>query len=447
MLRECFSIDELDGYQFEDLVAKIMKKQGYRNIQVTNRSGDFGKDIIMEDSRDNIFIIECKHQKNVGRPVIQKLQGAMQHEEKMKPNRNICGIVVTSGLFSKEAMNYGEDFQQNIELIDGRKLKEICKRLNIVVLNGKIQILTDNSFENISNEDSINKSLEAYSKIYGYKYHEPYLQTRVLFKPCCFFEYEVDFTTSTSVGVIDRYFRHETIAIDGITKDLLDKNLSDFYFSGNAPIGKINDNALFEILPFEFSENDAEDYVIQYITNKHSHKVRYTGRNNVTYTKMCTPNRRDINILKFKPVYLPNRSNNMKILGQEYYQNYYSKGESTHYIIDDLRKCKICNKIENNYENMSICVECAGIACKNHIKIDYWDKETPICTIHVKPFKLWLQTRYFAFDETREKYENYWNQKTFFQKLKEDEIAMVLSIAIIIFIIIGLLAILFSGGT
>jgi restriction system protein len=445
MLQECFSIDELDGYQFEDLVAKIMKKQGYRNIQVTNRSGDFGKDIIMEDSLENIVIIECKHQKNVGRPVIQKLQGAMQHEEKMKPNRNIYGIVVTSGSFSREAIKYGEDFQQNIELIDGRKLSEICKDLNIVVLNGKIQILTDNSFKNISNENSINRSLEAYSKIYGNKFHEPAFQTRVTFIPCCFFEYEVVFTTSTSVGVIDKYYRHETITIDGITKNLLDENLSHFYFSDKAPTEKINNDAVFEKIPFEFTENDAEDYVIQYITDKHSHNVSYTGKNNVTYTKMCTPGRRDINILKFKPVYLPNRSNIIKILDQEYNQNFFSKGESTHYIIDDLRKCIICNKIENNYENLSICIECAGIACKKHIKIDYWDKETPICMIHVKPFKLWLQTRYFAFDVTKGKYENYWNQKTFFQKMKEDEIALILSVAIFILIFIGILIMLFGS--
>ena len=445
MHQECFSIDELDGYQFEDLVAKIMIKQGYRNVQVTNRSGDFGKDIIMEDSRENIFIIECKHQKNVGRPVIQKLQGAMQHEENMKPNRNVYGIIVTSGSFSKAALNYGKELQQNIELIDGINLREICKKLNIVVLNGKIQILTDDSFKNISNEESINRSLEAYSKIYGNKYHEPVLQTGVAFRPCCFFEYEVDFTTSTSVGVIDKYYRHETIAIDGITKNLLEKNLSDFYFSGSAPIEKIDTDYIFEKIPFEFTENDAEDYVVQYITDKHSHNVMYTGRNNVTYTKMCSPSRRDINILKFKPVYLPNRSNKIKILDQEYNQNFYSKGESTHYIIDDFRKCRICSEIEKNYENMSICIECAGIACKKHIKIDYWDKKTPICTVHVKPFKLWLQTRYFAFDETRGKYENYWDQKTFFQKLKEDEIALILSVAILIFILIGLLIMLFSG--
>ena len=41
-------LDGLDGYQFEELVAKIMKKNGYLNINVTSKSCDQGRDIIMQ---------------------------------------------------------------------------------------------------------------------------------------------------------------------------------------------------------------------------------------------------------------------------------------------------------------------------------------------------------------------------------------------------------------
>src|SRR3989338_8959503 len=82
-------IDEIDGYQFEELIAKIMKKKGYENIRVTPKSKDVGKDIVMESQEGEIILVECKHQSFVGRPVIQKLQGAMSHEEKKHREKEV----------------------------------------------------------------------------------------------------------------------------------------------------------------------------------------------------------------------------------------------------------------------------------------------------------------------------------------------------------------------
>ena len=144
------TIDNLDGYQFEELVAKIMKKKGYENIRVTAKSRDAGKDIIMTGEEGEIILVECKHQKFVGRPIIQKLQGAMNHEEGQHKDKEVRGMVVTSGTFSQEAIDYNKEIGQEIELIDGKKLKSLCKELDITILNGKVQIITNKSFKNIS---------------------------------------------------------------------------------------------------------------------------------------------------------------------------------------------------------------------------------------------------------------------------------------------------------
>src|SRR3989344_4294339 len=124
-----YNIDGLDGYKFEELVAKIMKKEGYENIINTPGSKDFGKDLIMTGKNGDLVVVECKHQNFVGRPVIQKLQGAMKHEEAKGINEKIRGMVVTSGIFSKEAINYVKEIDEPIELIDGVKLKNFCKKL------------------------------------------------------------------------------------------------------------------------------------------------------------------------------------------------------------------------------------------------------------------------------------------------------------------------------
>src|SRR3989344_7070746 len=99
-------LDGLDGYQFEELIAKIMKKKGYNHIKVTSKSRDKGRDIVMKGDKGEVILIECKHQKFVGRPIIQKLQGAMNHVETQQPDKEVEGMIVTSGIFSDEALEY-----------------------------------------------------------------------------------------------------------------------------------------------------------------------------------------------------------------------------------------------------------------------------------------------------------------------------------------------------
>jgi len=130
------------------LIAKIMKKKGYLNINVTSKSRDQGRDIIMESPKGETILVECKHQQFVGRPIIQKLQGAMNYDETQNPDKDVKGIIVTSGSFSQEAIEYNKKIGQEIELIDGKKLKNLCSELKVVILNGKVQIITDKSFEN-----------------------------------------------------------------------------------------------------------------------------------------------------------------------------------------------------------------------------------------------------------------------------------------------------------
>ena len=104
----------------------------------------------MESLKGETILVECKHQQFVGRPIIQKLQGAMNYDETQNPNKEVKGIIVTSGSFSQEAIEYNKKIGQEIELIDGKKLKKLCEELKVIILNGKVQIITNKSFENIS---------------------------------------------------------------------------------------------------------------------------------------------------------------------------------------------------------------------------------------------------------------------------------------------------------
>ncbi|MBI2663035.1 restriction endonuclease [Candidatus Woesearchaeota archaeon] len=438
MKEKLLTLDGLDGYQFEELIAKIMKKKGMSNIKITKKSRDVGKDIIMEDSEDNLVLVECKHQNFVGRPIIQKLQGAINHEEQRNQNRNVRGIIVTSGNFSKEALEYNEEIGQNIELIDGTKLKEICKELKLVILNGKVQVLINESFKNISknqSKDLINKN---YSKIYWSKEHKPNIKSNFEFIPVCYIKYLVKFDTNTSVGCIDSYSSSGEIAVDGVTGNELNNEVKDFFFSSKIDIEQIKDEYGDKKIPFEFTENDIEERAINSIIEEHTHSIGYTGNNNVSYVKECIPKRRDIDIKKFVPIYLPYWDNNLIIKKMRYNQKFYVKGSNQFYTNDHLLICKICEKEKSEYEDMNVCPDCGRIVCNRHRKIDYFDKETPICTLHAKPFKLWLQNRYFAKIENRNEYKRLWESKNLLERLYEDKIVLTL---IVIFIILSIILI------
>ena len=68
---------ELTGAQFEELVADIMKQGGFRHVELTKSSGDYGVDILaVRDSKS--YAVQCKHlQKSVGVSAVQQVSAGV----------------------------------------------------------------------------------------------------------------------------------------------------------------------------------------------------------------------------------------------------------------------------------------------------------------------------------------------------------------------------------
>ncbi|MBI2042955.1 restriction endonuclease [Candidatus Pacearchaeota archaeon] len=436
MKNKSLNLDSLDGYEFQELITKIMQKRGYKQSRATPKSKDLGKDIIMENQKGDAIIIECKHQNLVGRPVIQKLQGAMSHEEKQEQKNKVKGIIVTSGSFSKDALEYVKEIHQEIELIDGKKLKDLCKELKVIIENGKVQVITNKSFRNLSEKNVKETILKEFSKIYWSKECSPKIKINFSLNPVIFIEYDVNFNTHTSVGCIDRYSKKGEMGVEGVTGKVLYENLAKFFLSGDIDLENIkNENTKIQ---FELSEDEIEDNAINYIISEHTHDVYYTGNNNRGYQKTCIPKKRDISIKQVLPVYIPNWRSQISLMKMDYSQRFYIKGEKWMYLEDELKKCKICGE-ENNYKKLSLCPDCGRVVCENHRIIDYLDKKTPVCELHIKPFRLWIQKRNFAKKENLEEYKKWWMSRNFLQKLYEDKIALGFAIGITTLLILWLI--------
>jgi hypothetical protein len=258
-----------------------------------------------------------------------------------------------------------------------------------------------------------------------------------MFFPSVYIAYNVNFDTYTQVGCIDKYSSSGRIMLDGVTGKFVTDDIKKFYCDDIQKREEIQQHDRDKKIHFEFTENDIEDDVFNYVIKNHTHDVHYREKNNVTYKKTCVPKRRDIDILEFLPIYLPIWTNDLNVnQSMKYQQKFYNKGNNQLFILDELKICHICGMKRSEYENMSLCKVCGGIVCPSHIKIDYLDKKTPVCTNHAIALRLFIQNKYFSNKENYSKYHQWWKSVKFTRQLYEDKIALGLIIAGIILTLI-----------
>lgn len=117
---------------FEKFSAEAFSRLFGREVQLTGNGSDGGIDIIVTDPSDpeNWMLVECKAwAAPVGRPVAQKLVGAMAHFRSGAPVR---GAVVTTSHFTGPALNYAADMCMTpfpLEMHDFNRVKQWCAGL------------------------------------------------------------------------------------------------------------------------------------------------------------------------------------------------------------------------------------------------------------------------------------------------------------------------------
>lgn len=129
-------LDELTPNEFEYWCGNFLDKEGFNNIYITPKESDGGKDIICNKANE-IYYVECKRfvlsdeaKYQIDIEIAKKLIGSMASE-------NITnGIIITSGIFTKEAINYIETLPKlyKILMYNGEDLIEDYNELNKLLL-------------------------------------------------------------------------------------------------------------------------------------------------------------------------------------------------------------------------------------------------------------------------------------------------------------------------
>ena len=111
---------KLSGYEFEEYLKNLFELLGYTTVQ-TSLSGDQGADLILSKGDEKIIVQAKKYEGKVSNKAVQEIAAAKNYYNADK------AMVVTNSSFTKSAIELA--FSNDVELWDGRKLKDIVRDL------------------------------------------------------------------------------------------------------------------------------------------------------------------------------------------------------------------------------------------------------------------------------------------------------------------------------
>jgi restriction endonuclease Mrr len=447
-------LDDLSGFEFEDLIEDVFRNLGYENVRQAKKTADEGRDVIMEEVVDGTrraIVVECKHTDTVGRPVVQKLHSAIATFEFGGPKR---GMVVTTGRFTNPAREYAQRLQQNndpypIELIDGEDLREVADEIGLNLYNGRIEILCGETLRPYDPATDVDAPVqEAFRDIENIEAADlPAPHSQVTFRPVVAITADANAVFETSVGVIHRindrtqFVVHAergqpTVADDNVAT-LVTEN-----FHATIPLDTGQFTEVFDDVDerrFGQTQTEYKEWTVDRLQDYHTTTVTYTGDNNVTYDKTCEPNLSDISVQSIEPVYLPEIRQMTEMLNYSYPYEYYAAGPSRVSLEDGIHRCVHC-ETSGVDETYTYCSNCGAIACDSHIRTERVEEE-PVCTGCAVTERFALKTKYFYDEANLEAFREEYAEMPIHEKAMENKPLVGGSIVTALLVLLGLLVI------
>ncbi|WP_053948152.1 restriction endonuclease [Halolamina sediminis] len=449
-------LDELSGFEFEDVIEDVFRNLGYENVRQAERTADEGRDILMEeivDGQRRGIVVECKHTGTVGRPVVQKLHSAIATFEFDGPKR---GMVVTTGRFTNPAIEYAERLHRNddpypIELIDGADLREIADEIGLDLYNGRIEILCDETLRAYDPATSVTAPVEeAFQDIENIDSSElPTPYSEVTFRPVVAVTADTNAVFETSVGVIHRVNDRSRFVVHAdrgqprtTSEDVSNLVLENLHTTVDLDTDQFE--SVFDRVEerrYGQTQTEYKEWAVERLQDHHTTTVSYTGDNNVTYTKTCEPNRSDISVQSIEPVYVPQVRHTTDLQSYSYPYEYFAAGPSRVTRDDGIHQCVHCDTAgsKNTY---TYCGNCGSINCDSHVKTERLE-ETPVCTGCAVTERFAFKTKYFYDETNRDAFREQYEAMPFYEKAMENT---PLAVGAVVFVVIVLLGFFAAAG-
>jgi restriction system protein len=109
-------IDKMEGKEFEQFLRRLLLAKGYKKVQLTKNTGDFGADLIIGNGRRKIVVQAKRLNRNVGVEAVQEVHTAKTFYEAQE------AWVVTNQCFTKAAQQLAESSE--VVLVDRSELAQ-----------------------------------------------------------------------------------------------------------------------------------------------------------------------------------------------------------------------------------------------------------------------------------------------------------------------------------
>jgi HJR/Mrr/RecB family endonuclease len=122
LARHPADLSEISPHHFEQLVAELLLRSGYANVELTSRTHDGGCDVLVTQDTDlgrHLYFVECKryHPDNpVGVGLVRALYGVTDAAKATK------GVLITTSRFTSGAMAFQRTVRNQISLTDYTQL-------------------------------------------------------------------------------------------------------------------------------------------------------------------------------------------------------------------------------------------------------------------------------------------------------------------------------------
>lgn len=444
-------LDDLSGFEFEDVVEDVFRNLGYENVRQAERTADEGRDILMEEVVDGTrrgVVVECKHTGTVGRPVVQKLHSAIATFEFDGPKR---GMVATTGRFTGPAIEYAERLQQHddpypIELIDGADLRELADEIGLDLYNGRIEILCDETLRPYDPATSATAPVaEAFQDIDNIEAADlPAPHSQVTFRPVVAVTADTNAVFETSVGVIHRVDDRSRFVVhagrghpktaSGDVSTLVVENLH-----ATVDLDADRFEGLYDAIDerrFGQTQTEYKDWAVDRLREHHTSTVSYTGANNVTYTKTCEPKRSDVSVQSIEPVFLPQVRHTTELHEYAYPYEYFAAGPSRVTSEDGIHRCVHCETAGTSSE-YTYCANCGSINCGSHIENERLEG-APVCTGCAVTERFAFKTKYFYDAENRDAFREQYEAMPFYEKAMENTPLAVGAVVVVVLVVLGI---------
>ena len=157
-------LHEIDPKEFEYLIAALLDKIGFENVEVVGGTGDGGVDLVgtltVGGITDVKTVIQAKRYKNtIGSKIIRELRGSAELTKR--------GLIITTASFSKDAIQEADQpNKMPISLVNGERFVELLIEHEVGIRKTSVEILSidDEFLDSVGSEtfvgrDTDNRSL------------------------------------------------------------------------------------------------------------------------------------------------------------------------------------------------------------------------------------------------------------------------------------------------